>query len=90
MDETPAALPREIAAQQRRQIELSTEALELQRRHAARVEAQLDRADRINARAEALQLRAARIIRVVLFVLLPAAVLLLAHLAWPSLRALAG
>lgn len=77
------ALLREIAEQQRRQIALQTEALALQREHIAQVQAQLERAERINAGAEAIQRRAAQGVRVILWMALPVVVLLLLLMLWP-------
>ena len=86
MAETEADLLRRIAEQQQRQIQIATETLELQQRHMARLEAQMDRADRIQARAEGLQLRASKATRLVLYVLIPLIVLVAGVLLAPYFR----
>lgn len=73
-----AALLRDIRDQQRT-------ALELQRKHMALYRTQLDRVERINNRAEALQGRSSRAIRLIMVVALPLAFLLLALMLWPYL-----
>lgn len=73
-----AALLRDIRDQQRT-------ALELQRKHMALYRTQLDRVERINNRAEALQARSSRAIRLIMVVALPLAFLLLALMLWPYL-----
>lgn len=73
-----AALLRDIRDQQRA-------ALELQREHMALYRTQLDRVERINDRAEALQARSSRAIRLIMVVALPFAFLLLALMLWPYL-----
>lgn len=72
------ALLRDIRDQQRT-------ALELQREHMALYRTQLDRVERINDRAEALQARSSRAIRLIMVVALPLAFLLLALMLWPYL-----
>jgi ABC-type uncharacterized transport system involved in gliding motility auxiliary subunit len=89
MTEEIASLLREIRDQQRLQIERQGEALALQRRQFEMYEAQLGRVENINTRAEAIQGRAAKAIKLVLWVALPLLLLLLAAMAWPWLRYLA-
>ena len=86
MTEEIASLLREIRDQQRLQIERQAEALALQRRQFEMYEAQLGRVENINTRAEAIQGRAAKAIKLVLWVALPLLLLLLAAMAWPWLR----
>jgi ABC-type uncharacterized transport system involved in gliding motility auxiliary subunit len=86
MTEEIASLLREIRDQQRLQIERQGEALALQRRQFEMYEAQLGRVENINTRAEAIQGRAAKAIKLVLWVALPLLLLLLAAMAWPWLR----
>lgn len=57
--------------------------LALQREQFALARSQLDRAERINARAEALQDRAGRSLRVIALIALP---LVLLFMLWPYLR----
>lgn len=61
-------------------------ALQLQREHMALYQRQLDRVERINDRAEAIQGRAAKAVRFVLWIALPLVALLLALMLWPWLR----
>ena len=86
MAESEVEVLQRIAEQQQRQIQIATEALELQQRHLARFEGQLDRAERIQARAEAIQLRASRASRIVLYVLVPLIVLVAGVLLAPYFR----
>jgi hypothetical protein len=79
MSEATDALLREIRDNQ-------LEALRLQREHTALYQQQLDRVERINDRAEAIQARAAKAIRFVLWIALPLVVLLLLAMLWPWLR----
>ena len=79
MSDDIAALLREIRDNQR-------EALQLQREHVALYTRQLARVERINDRAEAIQSRASKSIRFVVWVALPLVGLLLAVLLWPYLR----
>ena len=80
MSEDIAALLRQIADQQR-------EALQLQREHMRLYAEQLGRVERINDRAEALQARAGRSIRLVLWCAVPLLLLLIAFMLWPYLEA---
>jgi ABC-type uncharacterized transport system involved in gliding motility auxiliary subunit len=89
MSDDTASLLREIRDQQRLQIERQAEALALQRRQFEMYETQLGRVENINTRAEAIQGRAAKAIKLVLWVALPLLLLLLAAMAWPWLRYLA-
>ena len=77
-DETTALL-REIRDNQ-------VEGLRLQREHMALYQRQLDRVERINDRAEAIQSRASKALRVVLWIALPLVLVLLATMLWPWLR----
>jgi ABC-type uncharacterized transport system involved in gliding motility auxiliary subunit len=79
MSEDIAALLREIRDNQR-------EALQIQREHMALYTQQLARVERINDRAEAIQSRAGKSIKAVLWVALPLVGLLLAAMLWPYLR----
>jgi hypothetical protein len=79
MSDDIAALLREIRDNQR-------EALQVQREHVALYTQQLARVERINDRAEAIQSRASRSIKAVLWIALPLAGLLLAVMLWPYLR----
>jgi hypothetical protein len=74
-------LLREIRDQQR-------EALKLQRDHIELYQAQLARIERINDRAESMQGRAGKALRLILIVVLPAMGLLLMLMFWPYLRPL--
>lgn len=79
MSDEVIALLRQIADNQR-------EALQLQREHMRLYAAQLDRVERINDRAESLQARAGRALRVVLWLALPLLLVLLGFMLWPWLR----
>ena len=86
MSDEIAGLLREIRDQQRIQIETQAEALELQRRQFERYEAQLGRVEHINDRAEAIQRRAGKAIKTVVWIALPLLLLVLAMMSWPWLR----
>ncbi len=62
------------------------EALRLQREHIAMYQKQLDRVERINDRAEAIQARASKAVRIILWIALPLALVVLASMLWPWLR----
>lgn len=79
MDDDALALLREIRDNQR-------EALALQREHMALHARQLERVERINDRAEAIQGRAGRALRFVLWIAVPLVALLLVLMLWPYLR----
>lgn len=79
MSDDIAALLREIRDNQR-------EALQVQREHVALYTQQLARVERINDRAEAIQSRAGRSIKIVLWIALPLVGLLLLAMLWPYLR----
>ena len=79
MSEDIAALLREIRDNQR-------EALQVQREHMALYTQQLARVERINDRAEAIQSRAGKSIKAVLWIALPMVGLLLVAMLWPYLR----
>ena len=78
-DDSELALLREIRDNQR-------EALQLQREHMAVYMRQLDRVDRINDRAEAIQGRAGKAAKLILWIATLLLVLLLALMLWPWLR----
>ena len=79
MSEDTNALLREIRDNQQ-------EALRLQREHVALYQQQLSRVERINDRAEAIQARASKAVRFVLWIALPLVLLVLATMLWPWLR----
>lgn len=79
MSEEISTLLREIRDQQR-------QALELQREHMALYMRQLERVEKINDRAEAIQGRAGKAARIVLWIALPLVFLLIASALWPYLR----
>lgn len=83
MTDEPEAtrLLREIRDNQREALRLQQEQVALYREH-------WDRAERINQRAEALQHRAGRAIRIILLVAVPLVCLLLLLMLWPWLAAL--
>ena len=89
MTDDVASLLREIRDQQRIQIDRQAEALALQRRQFERYEEQLGRVENINTSAEAIQRRAGKAMKVVLWVALPLVFLVLATMLWPWLRYLA-
>ncbi|UHQ19673.1 hypothetical protein LVB87_00425 [Lysobacter sp. KIS68-7] len=78
MSEDVAALLREIRDNQR-------QAIALQREHMAMYAKQLERVERINDKAEALQSRAARTVKYAMW-LLPVVLVLLLMIGWPYLR----
>ena len=86
MADEVAALLREIRDQQRLQLERQAEALVMQRDQFALYRSQLDRVERINDRAEAIQGRASKAAKLVLWIALPLLVLLLALMFWPYLQ----
>ena len=75
-------LLREIRDGQRLALERQNEALTMQREQVALVKQQFDRAERIQVKAEALQDRATRGMRVVIFVLIPFAAIAIVLLLW--------
>ena len=79
MSEDTNALLREIRDNQQ-------EALRLQREHMALYQQQLSRVERINDRAEAIQARASKAVRIILWIALPLALFVLATMLWPWLR----
>ena len=62
------------------------EALRLQRENLGLYQLQLSGVERINDRAEAIQARASKAVRFVLWIALPLVLLLLATMLWPWLR----
>lgn len=79
-------LLREIRDQQREQLALQARALDEQRELSALQRANIERAERIHDRSEALQDRAGRGQRVIAWVMLPLVVLVLIAMLWPRLR----
>jgi len=79
MPEDTSTLLREIRDNQQ-------EALRLQREHMALYQQQLSRVERINDRAEAIQARASKAVRIILGIALPLALVVLATMLWPWLR----
>ena len=63
-----------------------TQALQLQREHVSLYLGQLDRVDRINSRAEAIQAGAGRLLKLVLYIAVPLLGLLILAMSWPYLR----
>ena len=86
MTDEIAGLLREIRDQQRTQLQGQAEALALQRQHFDLYQHQLDRIERINDRAEAIQRRASKAAKIVLWLALPVLLLLILTLAWPWIR----
>ena len=78
-DETELAVLREIRDNQR-------EALQLQREHMALYQKQLGRVERINDRAEAIQGRAGKAAKFILWIAIPLVALLLVLMFWPYFR----
>jgi ABC-type uncharacterized transport system involved in gliding motility auxiliary subunit len=62
------------------------EAIALQKDHMATYAKQLDRVDRINEKAEALQVRAGKAAKVILWVILPSLAVVVLMMAWPYVR----
>ena len=86
MADEVAALLREIRDQQGLQLERQAEALAMQRDQFALYRSQLDRIERINDRAEAIQGRAGKAAKFVLWIAVPLVILVLALMLWPYLR----
>ena len=82
-DSESHALLRQIRDNQR-------EALQLQREHITMYQRQLDRIEKINDRAEAMQSRAGKALRFILWIAIPLVALLLLLMLWPYLRYIAG
>ena len=78
-DDSELALLREIRDNQR-------EALQVQREHMQLYQQQLARVERINDRAEAIQGRAGKAAKFILWIAIPLVTLLLALMLWPYLR----
>jgi hypothetical protein len=76
------ALLREIRDQQRLQIERQAEAMALQREQIAMVRQQFDRTERIQTRAEVLQAKGGKAMRVIVWVALPLVLLLALLVLW--------
>ncbi|MCI4568773.1 hypothetical protein [Lysobacter sp. CFH 32150] len=74
-----AGLLRDIRDNQR-------EALQVQREHMALYQKQLERIERINDRAEAIQGRAGKAVKFILWIAIPLVALLLVLMSWPYLR----
>lgn len=75
-------LLREMRDNQRLALQRQEEALAMQREQIALVRQQYDRAERINARAEALQDRGARVVRFIQYVLVPLLAVVIVLLLW--------
>jgi ABC-type uncharacterized transport system involved in gliding motility auxiliary subunit len=86
MADEVAALLREIRDQQRLQLERQSEALAMQRDQFALYRSQLDRVERINDRAEAIQGRAGKAAKFVVWIALPLLGVLLVLMFWPYLQ----
>ena len=86
MSEETASLLREIRDQQRLQLDRQQEALQLQREHIALYLQQVDRIERINDRAEAIQARAGKAAKFILWVAITLVGVLLALMFWPYVR----
>ena len=86
MADEVAALLREIRDQQGLQLERQAEALAMQRDQFALYRSQLDRIERINDRAEAIQGRAGKAATFELWISVPLVILELALMLWPYLR----
>ena len=86
MTDDAKTLLREMRDQQRLQLQHQVEALALQRQQFDLYQQQLARVERINERAEAIQNRALRASKIVLWVLLPLFGVALLMLLWPWLR----
>ncbi len=78
-DDTELELLREIRDNQR-------EALQVQREHMHLYQQQLERVERINDRADAIQGRASKAAKFILWIAIPLVALLLALMLWPYLR----
>lgn len=78
-DSELAGLLRDIRDNQR-------EALQVQREHMALYQKQLERIERINDRAEAIQGRAGKAVKFILWIAIPLVALLLVLMSWPYLR----
>ncbi|MFC0678842.1 hypothetical protein ACFFGH_13410 [Lysobacter korlensis] len=79
-----ASLLRMIRDQQREQLALQVQAIELQRAHFALAQSQIERVERINDRAEAIQARASATSKVAPWVIAPALVFAIVALLWSS------
>lgn len=79
---TVVALLREIRDRQHEQVALQAQSIELQRAHFALAQSQIERVERINDRAEAIQARADAMGKLALWVLVPGLALAIAALLW--------
>lgn len=79
------ALLREIRDNQRTQLEQQAEALAVQRKMHAMAQGQMERAERLQNRADAIQKRAGGAIKAILWVAIPLLLLLIVLLLWPYL-----
>jgi len=86
MTDEIAGLLREIRDQQRTQLQGQAEALAVQRQQFELYTQQLGRVERINDRTEAIQRRAGKAAKIVLWLVLPVMLLLLLTLVWPWIR----
>lgn len=79
-----ASLLREIRDQQREQLAMQSQSLELQRELFALTRGNLDRVERINDRAETIQARASVTGKVALWILIPGITAAVVLLLWAS------
>jgi hypothetical protein len=86
MTDEIVGLLREIRDQQRTQLQGQAEALAVQRQQFELYTLQLGRVERLNDRAEAIQRRAGKAAKIVLWLVLPVMLLLLLTLLWPWIR----
>jgi ABC-type uncharacterized transport system involved in gliding motility auxiliary subunit len=80
------ALLTQIRDQQRQALQQQAEALTVQRESLELYRQQWERAERIQQGAEAMQVRAAGALRIVVWVAIPAVLILIVLLAWSRLR----
>ena len=80
------ALLREIRDNQRQQIALQMQALDVQREHVALAARRMERAERLQDRAEALQSRYGGVQKLVIWLLVPMLLVVFAMIVWPYLR----
>ena len=78
------SLLREIRDRQREQLAMQSQSLELQRELFALTRSNLDRVERINDRADAIQARASVIGKVALWILIPGIAAAIVLLLWAS------
>lgn len=84
-----SSLLKDIRDNQKLQLDRQTEALALQREHYAFIQRQTERHERLQDRAEHIQVKGAQLMAVArktLFVLLPIVTLLIVYVSWLILR----